>query len=653
MTYSWLLITSILVFVMQAGFLCLESGKIRSKNSINVAAKNIADFIVSANIFWIFGFALMFGYSNNGFIGTDGFFFGDNQSAFQVSFFIFQMMFCGTAATLVSGAVAERMSFNGYLYVTIILSAFIYPVCGHWAWASSFDSSNIGWLEQLGFVDFAGSTMVHSVGGYVALAAVLIIGPRFGRFDKNMKFPAGNNLTISVLGTLLIWVGWFGFNGGSTLLLTDQVPKILLNTSLSATWGGLASTAIYYYFNRYVNITCIMNGVISGLVAITACCHVVSSVEAMLIGIMAGILLYISTQLLEKLKIDDALGVVPAHLVAGIWGTIALALFADLSLLDNGLDRWQQLKVQLLGIIAIGFYSFSVSYLLLHIVNRFVPLRVSHEDEMVGMNISEHRASSELVVLLDSMHSQQVQGDFSQPVAEEPFTEVGQIANKYNHVIKQVNKEIDKFRTSEKRKVAILDASMDSILTIDLHGKIIEFNHTAERTFGYVKKQVQGHDFIDLFIVEEKQKTVRDSLGYKFSTSYGLLLNQRNHLDLVRNQGERFPAEIAITCVNFDRASSNEYTLHIRDRTRQLKLQNKLKSLAYSDPLTGLYNRTYLLEALTDRLEHSEQQKEGLVLFFLDLDHFKQINDTLGHKSGDELLCEVARRLTLVTRESD
>ncbi|HBY38159.1 MAG TPA: diguanylate cyclase, partial [Alteromonas sp.] len=196
METGWILISAILVFIMQAGFLCLESGKIRTKNSINVAAKNLSDFILSSILFWCVGFGIMFGYSNSGYFGATEFFFGAEHSPWQFSFFLFQMMFCGTTATLVSGAVAERMSYFGYLIVTVLLCAIIYPFVGHWAWASLYDTGNSGWLENLGFVDFAGSTVVHSTGGWMALAAIMVIGARQGRFDSNTPFPAGSNLPL-------------------------------------------------------------------------------------------------------------------------------------------------------------------------------------------------------------------------------------------------------------------------------------------------------------------------------------------------------------------------------------------------------------------------------------------------------------------------
>lgn len=660
MEYSWLLISAFLVFLMQAGFLCLESGKIRSKNSINVAAKNISDFILAVIIFWAIGFSLMFGDTVYGVFGVGDFFFGDQQSAYQISFFIFQMMFCGTAATLLSGAVAERMTFIGYLCVTVVLCTLIYPISGHWAWASLYTDNNYGWLETLGFVDFAGSMVVHSVGGSVALAALLIIGPRLGRFDQDKRFPQGSNLPLAALGVLLIWLGWFGFNGGSTLILNEQVPKIILNTCIAAVFGGVVASIFHYIKYRFVNVGYILNGVIAGLVSITACCHAVSAKDSMFIGMIAGIILHFSTILLERFKIDDALSVVPAHLFAGIWGTLAVALFGDLALLATGLSRSEQLIAQLIGISAILTFSFVVSYGLLRFINYYVPLRVSTENEIVGMNITEHRASTELIDLLSSMEAQQNQGVFSKPVPEEPFTEVGQIAKQYNQVIKRVNQEINQrdnaitqFRSSEKRKSAILDSSMDSIITIDLLGNIIEFNPAAERTFGYLKKHVKGKNFVDLFVLEQDQQVVKDSLKHRFSTSQGLLRNRRNTIILNRYTGGQFPSEVSITSANFGQRSTNEFTLHIRDVTRQQKLQNKLKQLAYSDPLTGLYNRTYLMDSLLSAFKKAQHNNDVIMLFFLDLDRFKKINDTLGHKAGDDLLCEVAKRLIQVTRSSD
>ncbi|MDV7104760.1 ammonium transporter [Vibrio sp. TH_r3] len=658
--YFWLIVSALLVFMMQAGFLCLESGRIRSKNSINVAAKNIFDFVISVVIFWTFGFALMFGQSMFGLVGVSEFVFDSASSPWNISFFLFQLMFCGTATTIVSGAVSERMSFKGYLLAAAILSGFIYPIVGHWAWASAFNPGNIGWLEQLGFVDFAGSMIVHGVGGCVALVAVIIIGPRIGRFQKNITLPQGSNLPLSALGTLLLWFGWFGFNGGSSLIFNQQVPVVLLNTCISAAWGGICASAIYYSYHKFVDVTVLLNGIIGGLVGITAGCHALTSLEAMFVGIISGMIIVFGESWMEKLKIDDALGVVPAHLFAGIWGVLAVGLFGDLDILATGNTRSEQVLAQVIGIGSIVFWSVSISYVLLSILNKFVPLRVSKQAEEDGLNVSEHNAATELKDLLVSMAKQKEKGDFSDLVPEHSFTEVGLVAREYNQVIQKVQTEISardgairNFQSSERRKSAILDSSMDCIVTLDIKGRILEFNPAAERTFDTSKQRVKNSQFIDLFVPIDARLYVENSLKDGFANSEGLLLNRRNRLNLMRYNGAVFPAEISITFSHLINNTLGEYVLNIRDVTRQTKLEDRLKNLAYSDSLTGLYNRAYLIDNMTKALREITLQDETVAIFFLDLDKFKRINDTLGHKAGDLLLCEVANRLTTVTRESD
>ncbi|QUX97427.1 diguanylate cyclase [Marinomonas sp. CT5] len=659
--FYWLLVAAALVFMMQAGFLCLESGRIRSKNSINVAAKNISDFIISTTLFWLFGFGIMFGDSALGLFGTSDFLFDEQHTPWEVSFFIFQMMFCGTAATLTSGAVAERMTFIGYLAITVVLSAFIYPVVGHWAWSGVYPSTGPqGWLEALGFVDFAGSTIVHSVGGWVALAAIIIIGPRLGRFEEGIRLPPGNNLPLSALGTLLIWFGWIGFNGGSTLALTDDVPIIILNTFISAAWGALIAAGINYFRDGYVEVSFVLNGTIAGLVAITASCHVVSPGASVVIGGVSGGIVYYGSLLMERWRIDDALDVVPAHLFAGIWGTLSVAFFGQTEKIANGLSTFDQLWVQTLGVLVIGLYCFVISYIAMWLLNLWMPLRARKEHEEQGLNVAEHRATTELFDLLTSMQYQQNNADFSTRVPEEPFTEVGQIAKKYNQVIDRVSSEITqrddalmRFQESEMRKSAILNSSMDCIVTINRFGSVMEFNPAAERTFGCLKRQVEGKSFIGLFIREEDRRKTFESLSSGFSSSGGLILNRRNPFRLQRSPNNDFPAEIAITKANDGSSKESEYTLHIRDMTRHMKLQERLKFLAYSDPLTSLYNRTYFMDSLISALLFATKQKTSVGLLFMDLDNFKIINDTLGHKAGDELLCEVARRLIAVSDECD
>ena len=660
MDILWILCAAMLVFVMQAGFLCLESGLVRSKNSINVAAKNISDFTVSSTIFWAVGFAVMFGDSYGGIIGTNNFFFGENASPLLITTFLFQMMFCGTAATLVSGAVAERTTYFGYLIITITISLAIYPIVGHWAWAGIISGTATGWLEQIGFIDFAGSTVVHSVGGWVALAAVLIIGPRIGRFDVIDRRIPGSNLPMAVLGAMLIWFGWFGFNGGSTLGWTDSVPAILLNTCMAAFFGGISATIIKYKVDGYIDVLQIINGVLGGLVAITASCHIVTTSSAVTIGFIAGIVVHYGERLLEHQKIDDVMGVVPVHLFAGIWGTIAVALFADNTLLNSDLSMLEHLKVQLTGIIAIGFYSFSMAYIIFRLVNRFYPLRVGEKHELIGLNVAEHRVTTEVFDLLSAMNHQQKESDYSIRVPVEPFTEVGQIAQEYNRVIDKVHQEIQQrdhaltaFKQSEYRKGAILDAAMDCIVSINSRGEIIAFNPASEQCFGVGRNHVMGRNFFYIFMNENSRKMAMQSLSQAFSLSEGLILKRQNISELKRYDDDMFSAEIVVTQTTDAEEKNKEFTLHIRDITKQIKLQNRLKLLAYNDPLTGLYNRTYFMRNLEQRIAHHQIMDGIVVLMFLDLDQFKKINDTLGHKAGDELLCVVAKRLTLVTRGTD
>ncbi|MDF1832743.1 MAG: ammonium transporter [Porticoccaceae bacterium] len=656
----WIAIAAILVFVMQAGFLCLESGLVRSKNSINVAAKNISDFIVSGTLFWVAGFAIMFGDSIGGWFGSSYFFFGEQTNPQLIAIFLFQMMFCGTAATLVSGAVAERMNYFGYLICTAIIALLIYPLVGHWTWGGAISGTPTGWLELLGFVDFAGSTVVHSVGGWVALAALIVIGPRFGRYAHGSQRIPGSNLPMAVLGAMLIWFGWFGFNGGSTLAWNDAVPAILLNTWIASFLGGLGATALKYKIDGYVDVSNIINGTLAGLVAITASCHAVSVANAAIIGFTGGVIALLGEYWLENLKIDDAIGVVPVHLFAGIWGTLAVAIFGNPEVLKSGLSTFGQLQSQLLGIGVIGLFSFFTAFALFSIINRYYPLRVSEEAERSGLNIAEHQVSTEVFDLLTSMGQQQQFPNFSSPVPVEPFTEVGQIAQQYNRVIDRVNQEIQQrdesfaaFKNSEYYKGAILDAAMDSIITINDRGEILAFNPSAEKCFGIGAKQVLSVNFFELFMSDGERKTALQSLAHGFSASEGLILKRRNITRLQRLDKELFPAEVVITKTTDKISRHSEYALHIRDITQQIKLQNRLKSLAYNDPLTGLYNRTYFMTNLEKRLRFHQQTAGSVVLLFLDLDQFKKINDTMGHKTGDALLCEIAKRLSTVTRDVD
>ena len=444
---GWLVICTVLVLLMQAGFTCLETGLVRAKNSINVALKNVTDFCLASLGFWAVGFGLMFGATEHGLLGLSGFFpsVGSREPLSDVwvlAFFFFQLAFCSTAVTIFSGAVAERMSFRSFVIASVLLAVLIYPVTGHWAWGGLLSGEPSGWLERLGFLDFAGSTVVHSVGGWVALAAVLLLGPRLGRFGREGKTIEPHNMPMAALGMFLIFIGWFGFNGGSTLAFNASVPVVLVNTLLAAAAGGAAAMALTWIRHGRPNPSSVLNGVLAGLVAITASANMVVAGDAVLIGGIGGLVCFAASVQLDAWEVDDAIGAVPVHLAAGIWGTIAVALFADVSFFGAGVDRTMQLGTQLLGIAAVGAYAFGLSFSLLAFLDYFTPLRVTARAEREGLNVSEHGASSALLNLLSVMEDQSRRGDFSNPVPVDPFTEAGDIAVRYNRVLDKFAQQV-------------------------------------------------------------------------------------------------------------------------------------------------------------------------------------------------------------------
>ena len=443
----WGAVCGSLVFFMQPGFQMVESGLTREKNSINVAIKNLTDIGISLFVYWLFGFAIMFGHSKGGFIGTTHFLPGgfNNVSFDLCNFLFFEAMFCSTSATIVSGAVAERMKYSSYIISTFIISALIYPVFGHWAWNGiqpSFISDSAGWLNKIGFVDFAGSTVVHSVGGYVALAGVIILGARKGRFVQDYQTGKtksreiqGCNIPMTVAGVFILWFGWLGFNGGSDLAFTDRIPQVLMNTCISAATGMLSSLFVGWAFSGLPNVNFVINGTLAGLVSITAGCHCVTPGAAALIGIIGGIVMLLASKLLEKLKLDDAVGAIPVHLAAGIWGTLAVGIFGQPEQLGTNPILGSQLLAQVIGIAACGIWSFGIAFTLLFILNKIKPLRVASEDEDKGLNIVEHGSSTMIFDLYDKMSEQARTGDLSIRLKEEPFTEIGQISSLYNKVM--------------------------------------------------------------------------------------------------------------------------------------------------------------------------------------------------------------------------
>ncbi|MEM7033984.1 MAG: ammonium transporter [Chloroflexota bacterium] len=622
----WLLTSAGLVFLMQAGFTALESGLTRSKNSINVAMKNLIDISISIVMFWLFGFALMFGTSSGGWIGIDGFFGTMPNSSWLIAFFLFQALFCGTATTIVSGAVAERMTFRGYAILSLLISGLLYPVFGHWAWNGLSSGVSTGWLQRLGFIDFAGATVVHSIGGWVGLAAIIVIGPRIGRFSKNAPAQKiqGSNLPLAALGVFFLWLGWFGFNGGSTLAAVEEVPLIILNTILAAASGGVMPLIISWRRPNHVEVEPLMNGVLAGLVAITASANMVSSLSAVVIGFIASLVMMGMTALLERLKIDDAIGAVPVHLGGGVWGTLAVALFASSEFFAPGVSRVSQLGVQAFGIFVSGLWAFGAGYIVIKLISRVLDLRIPPDDEQRGLNIAEHGATTEVLDLLQTMQTHAVTGNIENRVQVEPFTEIGQIAQQYNRVM-------DALQASVTRTEAIVRSIQSAIITFSEDGKLLSLNPSTEKMFGYPLVELIGQPVSQMFRFETNlslETSGRDAQD-RPKTIFELSIGQPYRVLGKHKNGDVFPLEV-VTEV-FDTDQSKVYTGIFRDisqeeaerEERQRLMLRRANQVAVSTEVAQSITTAENLEDLYATLISLAQEKFGyyyLHLYILEQD---------------------------------
>lgn len=399
----WVMVAAVLVFFMQAGFAMVEAGFTRAKNASNIIMKNVMDFSIGSVVFYLIGFSLMFGDSWAGLIGISGFFKPDAMqlTVFEgltpAVFIFFQTVFAATAATIVSGAMAERTKFSSYIIYSAVISVFIYPVVGHWIWGD-------GWLAELGFVDFAGSTVVHSVGGWAALVGATIVGPRIGKYDASGKPRAipGHNITIGALGVFILWMGWFGFNPGSTLEANREIGYIAMTTNLSAAAAAIVTMVITWVRYGKPDVTITLNGILAGLVAITAGCQVVTLPGSMIIGAIAGIIVVFGVEFIDKvLKVDDPVGAVGVHGLNGVAGTLMVGLFANYApgtedavtglFYGGGLSL---LGVQGVGVLAVAAWTLGTTFVLFSLIKKTVGLRVEHEEETIGLDMGEHNAQA-------------------------------------------------------------------------------------------------------------------------------------------------------------------------------------------------------------------------------------------------------------------
>lgn len=387
----WVLLCAALVFFMEAGFAFLEAGFIRAKNSLNIVMKVFMDCTVGLLSYWAIGFAIMYGLDKAGLFGTGGFFLQGDFSYLGLripvyAFWLFQAAFAVAVASIVSGAVAERMKFAPYIIYSIVVCAVIYPVAGHWIWSTD------GWLAQLGMKDFAGSAAVHAVGGWSALAAVLVLGPRTGKYnpDGSVNVLPAHNMHLAALGAFILWVGWFGFNPGSALTgLDSNIARIAVTTNLAAAAGGTMGTLYTMFKYGKPDPSMTINGALAGLVAVTAGTAFVSPASAVVIGSIAGVLVVLAVPFFDKIKADDPVGAIAVHGVCGSFGALAVGIFAE----DGGLlygGGFHLLGVQALGLLAVSVWAFGASYLTFYLIKKTVGVRVSADEEMEGLDLSEH-----------------------------------------------------------------------------------------------------------------------------------------------------------------------------------------------------------------------------------------------------------------------
>lgn len=404
----WILLAAALVFFMQAGFKVLETGLVKHEHRSGIGVKNLMDWVAGSLAFFLIGFGFMFGSSSSGLIGTDHFFGFGYEDGFTFTFFIFQLAFAGTALTIVSGAMSGRTALLPYFTASFFTAIVVYPVFGHWAWGNLLIASNEPWLASLGFMDFAGSTVVHSVGAWVGLIGIYMVGPRLGRFTAKGKIQPikASDYSYSILGVMILWLGWWGFNGGSTLAFNEDVVKIILNTNMAAAAACLSAYIHVKLFQKNQDaIEKIIGGALTGLVAITACCNVVTPLTSIIIGLMAGVIHNYSYAFIsEKLKLDDPVGAIPVHGFGGIFGTLAVALFGESELLVH--SRWTQLGVQFFGILVCLVFTTSIAFIVFKLVKYFFGLRLSPTEEMEGSVFSNNDMAVALEDLPESTVSQ-------------------------------------------------------------------------------------------------------------------------------------------------------------------------------------------------------------------------------------------------------
>ena len=644
----WHILATFLVLFMQCGFLMLEGGRVRSKNSISVAQKNASDLVIVWIAFFLVGFYLMFGISVGDLANGN-----DSQITATPLSFIFQAAFACTTATIISGAIAERMAYRAYLVLVASMTMLCYPLAGRLVWGNTYSADVSAPLAELGFVDFAGSTVVHGAGAWFGLVALLMIGPRLGRFnaDGTVQPLSAHSSVMALFGVLILMLGWMGFNGGLVSPSDPLLQLILLNTLGSACFGAFAGMCVGAKLdNGLFNPGRLSTGLLGGLVACTACVHLMSIYDAVVVGVMGGVIAtYGAHVLLHRFHLDDPLEVVATHGLAGVAGTLAVAfLMPESDLAGN--SRVTQFGVQLLGICVVFVGSCFLCWLTITVLKRFVTIRVCEQAETIGLNFTEHGESMGISRLQQALEVKAANGD---SLSDKPLVSAGDehadLAAALGNVLESYERASDEVTAANRRFQQFAETATDWLWETDAKSSISFLHaHFSDDDESFCDALI-GRHILDVFEMDEETANKTSSAIEQLHDTllFEAILKPWHHSDT--------QYDVEVRGVVY-RDADNQFCGYrgtITDISVRKSAQSHALYLSRHDELTGLPNRRALSEDIEGILEAAQDSGMAVVVAGVDLDGFKAINDVFGHQAGDDLLKQVAARMQRFLRSSD